>query len=157
MRPYPEEVLRAIQAGVVAHFAPELQSAYGKAQLAFAMMLFTIAQRDYDTAVPELIEANRTLRALLANADAALATIDQDDAQAARGAMASLPPQAATLKLSDLRAENAGLRVALAGLAPLIEPAADEPSLMPLRDVRAAVSAYLAADARKRIVPILSV
>ena len=26
MRPYPEEVLRSIQSGIVAHFAPEVQS-----------------------------------------------------------------------------------------------------------------------------------
>ena len=43
MRPYPEEVLRSIQSGIVAHFAPEVQSTYGKAQFAFSMMLFTIA------------------------------------------------------------------------------------------------------------------
>ena len=62
MRPYPEEVLRAIQSGIVAHFAPEVESTYGKAQFAFSMMLFTIALRDYDSAVPDLLEANGTLR-----------------------------------------------------------------------------------------------
>ena len=65
MRPYPEEVLRSIQSGIVAHFAPEVQSTYGKAQFAFSVMLFTIALRDYDSAVPDLLEANRTLRDLL--------------------------------------------------------------------------------------------
>ncbi|MHB8683550.1 MAG: hypothetical protein ACYC9X_04390, partial [Dehalococcoidia bacterium] len=143
MRPYPEEVLRAIQAGIMAHFAPEVRSAYGQAQIAFSMLLFMVAQRDYDSAVPDLIDANRALRGLLADADAALADVQRDDARAARERLAVLPGAGASLRLSDLRAEHEALRGALAGLAPLIEPAADDAAL---RAVRAAVFAYLAAD-----------
>ncbi len=156
MRPYPEEVLRAIQAGIMAHFAPEVRSAYGQAQIAFSMLLFMVAQRDYDSAVPDLIDANRALRGLLADADAALADVQRDDARAARERLAALAGAAASLRLSDLRAEHEALRGALAGLAPLIEPAADDAALAPLRQVRAAVFAYLAADAKRRTVPILS-
>ena len=156
MRPYPEEVLRSIQSGIVAHFAPEVQSTYGKAQFAFSMMLFTIALRDYDSAVPDLLDANRTLRDLLVEARDALAGIDSTDATAARSRLDALPPPTASLRLSDLRADHVGLRQALAALAPLLEPAADDPSLAALREVRENVYAYLSADAKRRSVPILS-
>jgi hypothetical protein len=156
MRPYPEELLRALQAGVQAHFAPELRSTYAQAQLAFSMLLFMVAQRDYDTAVPDLIDANRSLRDILAETRDALPRIEGDAASSARHALRELPPAAPTLRLSDLRAENDALRAALAALAPVIEPAADDPALAPLRDVRAKVFGYLTQDARRRIVPILS-
>jgi hypothetical protein len=156
MRPYPEEVLRAIQAGVAAHFAPEVQSTYGKAQFAFSMMLFTIALRDHDSAVPDLLEANGTLRGLLSEAGAALAQIKTGAARAGCARIDALPAPTASLKLSDLRADNVALREAVASLAPLIERSADDPSLTPLRLVRDHLYAWLAADAKKRSVPILS-
>lgn len=157
MRPYPEEVLKAVQTGVMSHFLPELSSNYAKAQFAFSMILFTIAQRDYDTAVPDLIEHNTTLRSLLADADAALSQIATEGAKSARRAIAEAPAPAASLKLSDLRRENEGLRGVIAAIAPIVEPAADDATLSPLRDVRANIFEYLKADAKKRIVPILTV
>ncbi len=156
MRPYPEEVLRAIQTGVSSHFAPELKSAYGQAQFAFSMLLFTIVQRDYDTAVPDLVDANRTLRDLLASAHAALGSIERDDARAARETAAAPPPPAPSLRLSALRAENEALRAMISALTPVIEPAGDDPSLAPMKPVRTAIYAHLAADAKRRIFPILS-
>lgn len=155
MRPYPDEVLRAIQGGIIAHFAPEVQSTYGKAQVAFSMLLFGVAQRDYDSAVPDLLDENRRLRALLADAATALASVDRDDARSVRDTIAALPETTASLRLSDLRAEQSTLRTAIAALAPLIEPAADDAPLAALRDVRSAIFAYLLEDARKRTVPIL--
>lgn len=157
MRPYPEEVLKAIQTGIGAHFAPELQSNYARAQLAFSMLLFTIAQRDYDTAVPDVIEHNKELRALLADARAALDGLQHPEAASARAALDALPLPAQSLKLSDLRGEREALRAAVCALVPLIEPAADDPPLAALRDIRSRVYAYLTADSRKRIVPILTV
>lgn len=157
MRPYPEEVLRAIQAGVMAHFAPELQSNYGKAQLAFSMMLFSIATRDYDSAVPDLVEANAALRRLLGEASSALAGVARDDARAARDATSALPGPATSLRLSALRAEHEALRAAVGALAPLVEPAEDVAELAPLRTVRRDLFAWLKADAQRRVVPILSV
>lgn len=156
MRPYPEEVLRAIQTGVMTHFAPELQSNYGKAQFAFSMMLFSIATRDYDTAVPDLVDGNRALRALLHDASAALAGIARDDARAVRDAIGALPAPSASLRLSALRAEHDALRSAVSALAPMVEPAEDVAELAPLRPVRAALYAWLKADAQRRVVPILS-
>ena len=156
MRPYPEEVLRAIQTGVGAHFAPELKSAYGQAQFAFSMLLFTIVQRDYDTAVPDLVEANRALRELLFSSHNALTSIDRDDARTALEAAAALPPPAPSLRLSALRAENEALRTIICALTPIIEPAADDPVLAPMKPVRAAIYAHLASDAKRRIFPILS-
>ncbi|MBF6600796.1 MAG: hypothetical protein IVW36_09840 [Dehalococcoidia bacterium] len=155
MRPYPDELLRALQAGIMAHFAPEVQSTYGKAQIAFAMLLFGVVQRDYDRAVPDLIDENRRLRGLLDAAAVALAALDGDAVRAARGRIAALPPATPSLRLSDLRAEHALLRSEIAGLAPLIESAADDPSRAPLRDVRASIYAYLIEDAKKRAVPVL--
>jgi hypothetical protein len=156
MRPYPEEVLRIIQGGVVAHFVPELTSNYGKAQFAFSMLLFGVAQQRMDSAVPDLIEANTAIRGLLAEASDALASIDRDDARAGRATIAGLAAASNSLKLSALRAENDALRAVLASLAPLIEPAADVEQLAPLRDVRVKVYAHLSADAKTRVVPILS-
>jgi hypothetical protein len=155
MRPYPEEILRAIQSGVVAHFAPELKSTYGQAQFAFSMLLFTIVQRDYDSAVPDLVDANAALRELLASAHDALADVDRDDARAAREAVV-LPQPAPSLRLSALRAENEALRAILCQLTPLIEPAEDDPTLIPMKPVRQSIYAHLTADARRRIFPILS-
>lgn len=155
MRPYPEELLRILQTGIGAHFAPEIESTYGKAQVGFSQLLFMIAQKDYDTAVPDLVDANATLRAVLVDARAALASVDREDARAAAGRLATLPAPAATLRLSDLRAEHEALRALLGGIAPLVEPAADDATLAPLRDVRTAAFAYLRADAQKRRVPIL--
>ncbi len=157
MRPYPEEVVRAIQAGIAAHFAPELQSNYAQAQFAFSMILFGVIQRDFDTAVPDLVEDNKALRTLLADASAALASVAGDEARGARAVIAALPAPAESLRLSALRAENEALRAAIGGLAPLIEPAADVAGLAALRPVRAAVFAHLLADAKRRIVPILTV
>lgn len=157
MRPYPEDVLKAIQTGIGAHFAPELQSTYAKAQFAFAMLLFTIAQRDYDTAVPDLIEHNRELRALLDDARNALAGVQHAAAAPAREGLDALPSPTASLKLSDLRAEREALRGAICALAPLVEPAEEDPALAPLREIRTRLYAYLTADSRRRIVPILTV
>jgi hypothetical protein len=156
MRPYPEEVLRAIQTGVSSHFAPEVKSAYGQAQFAFAMLLFTVVQRDYDSAVADLVDANRALRDLLASAHDALGSIVRDDARAACDAAAALPPPAASLRLSALRAENEALRAIVSALTPVVEPAADDPALAPMKPVRAAIYAHLAADAKRRAFAILS-
>jgi hypothetical protein len=156
MRPYPEEVLRAIQTGVVSHFAPELTSNYSKAQFAFAMLLFGIATRDYDSAVPDLVDANTTLRALLTDASAALGGIARDDAVAARAALGVLPPPADSLRLSALRVENEALRALVSQIAPLIEAADDDPALAALRPSRTAIFGHLSADARRRMVPILT-
>jgi hypothetical protein len=156
VRPYPEEVLKAIQTGVASHFAPELQSNYARAQFAFSMLLFGIAQREYDTAVPDLIEHNKRLRVLLSETNNALAHLAGDASAEARKAIAAAPPATDSLKLSDLRRENEALRAIIAGMAPLIEPAADVAALEPLRDARAKIFEYLKADAKKRTVPILT-
>jgi len=155
MRPYPEEIQRAVQMVMMSHFAPELTSAYSQRELGIVMLLFSIIQRDYDTAVPDLIEQNAKLRELLDDASRALAALDRDDARAGREAIAALPVVTDSLRLSVLRAEHDALRGALSSLAPLIEPAADDPSLAPLREVRAKVFAHLAADAKRRSVPML--
>jgi hypothetical protein len=156
MRPSPDDVIRALQTGVATHLAPELKSSYAQAQFAFSMLLFTIVQRDYDTAVPDLIEGNAALRAILGEATAALKTIDRDDARAAAVTLAALPERAAGLRLSVLRAEHDGLRAAVSTLAPVIEPAGDDDGLAALRPMRERLYAWLSADAKRRSVPILS-
>jgi hypothetical protein len=149
-------VLKAIQTGVAAHFAPELQSNYAKAQFGFSMLLFGIATRDYDTAVPDLVEHNKRLRVLLSETHNALTHLAGDASASARKAIESAPAPAESLKLSDLRRENEGLRAIISSIAPVIEPAADVAELEPLRDARAKIYDYLKADAKKRIVPILT-
>jgi len=155
MRPYPEEVYRAIQNVVLQHFAPELQTPYSQREAGIVALMFGIASRGRDTEVPDLIEENRALRQILGQAASALAGIERPDAAAAREALATLPRTETSLKLSDLRRENEALRAALAALAPLIEPAAEDPALAPLRPVRDATFAHLKADAQRRQVPML--
>jgi hypothetical protein len=155
MRPYPDELLRAINLVLAQHLMPELQTAFSQREAGIVMLLFNIAQRDYDSAVPDLIDENAKLRVLLDEASAALVTIDRDDARAARATLEALPPRTDSLRLSALRAENDALRGAISALAPLIEPAADDASLAPLREVRTKVYAHLKADAQRRAVPML--
>lgn len=155
MRPTQEEIIRALQGGIMAHYLPELQSQYAKAQFAFGMVLFTILQKDFDGIAQDLVDANAGLRPLLAEAAAALDAIGSDDARSARATIDALPAPAGSVRLSELRAENDALRAAVAGMAPLIEAAADVPELAPLRDVRSKLYAYLLADSQRRSVPIL--
>ncbi len=155
MRPTQEEIIRAIQGGIMAHYLPELQSQYAKAQFAFGMVLFSILQKDFDGIAQDTVDANAELRVLLAETDAALALVDRDDARAAREAIAGLPARAGSVRLSELRAEHDALRGVVAGMAPLIESAADVPGLAALRDVRLKLYAHLSADAQRRTVPIL--
>lgn len=155
MRPYPEEVYKAIQNVMVQHFAPELTSAFSQRELGIAALMFSVAVRSRDTEVPDLIEENRALRTLLADTAAALAQIDRADARSGRESIAALPRTETSLKLSDLRRENDALRSELSSLASLIEPAADDPALAPLRDVRTRVFAHLKAEAARRQVPML--
>jgi hypothetical protein len=119
------------------------------------MVLFTILQKDFDGIAQDLVDANAALRPLLAETADALAGVDGDEARAARDAIAALPPRAESVRLSALRAEYDALRAAVAGMAPLIERAGDDPVLAPLRDVRTRLYAHLAGDARRRTVPIL--
>jgi hypothetical protein len=155
MRPYPEEVQRAIQLVMMSHFAPELTSAYSQRELGVVMLLFQIIQRDYDTAVPDLIEQNAKLRALLAQTASALSEVEGEAARAGREAIAGIPPPSDSLRLSTLRQENDALRAILASLATLIEPAADDRMLAPLRDVRLKIYDHLRDDAKRRAVPML--
>lgn len=156
MRPYPEEVIQALQRGMASHFLPELKSSYAQAQFMPAQILFGVALRDFDAAAQDLLDANHALRALLADVHTALAEIDHKDARAARDTLAALPASATDIRLSSLRAEFDGLRALFCKLAPVLEPAVDDPDLAPLVPVRKQIYAWLSADARKRTVPILN-
>ena len=156
MRPYPEEIVQALQRGLAAHFLPELSSSYAQAQAMPAQMLFGIALRDFNTAAQDLLDANRELRGLLATFDDALAQVDRDDVRRARQSLAALPPPAADVRLTSLRAEYDALRQVFCDLAPLIEPAADDPALAPLVPPRDRIYAWCTADARKRSNPLLN-
>jgi hypothetical protein len=155
MRPYPEELQRAIQAVMMGHFAPELTSAFSQREMGIVLLLFNIAQRSADTAVPDLIDENAALRELLNEIANSLAAVDRPGARTAVETIATLPGATDSLRLSALRAENDTLRGALAAFAPLIEPAADDPSLAPVREVRTKVYAHLKSDAQRRAVPML--
>lgn len=156
MRPYPEEIMQALQRGMVSHFAPELRTTYAQSQFGAAAMLFNVALRDVDTAAQDLVTANAELRELLAEVEAALGSIDGARAEVGRAALAKMPAVAADLRLSSLRAEFDGLRTVFSELAPVIEPAGEDAALAGLREVRAKVYAWFAADARKRTVPLLN-
>lgn len=156
MRPYPEEVVQALQRGMVSHFAPELRSTYAQSQFGAAAMLFGIALRDADTAAQDLVSANAELRGLLAEVESALGSIDAARAEVGRAALTKTPSAAPDLKLSSLRAEFDGLRTVFSELAPVLEPAGEDAELAGLREVRAKVYAWFAADARKRTVPLLN-
>lgn len=156
MRPYPEEIIQALQRGMASHFAPELRSTYAQSQFGAAAMLVGIALRDADTTAQDLVTANAELRALLAEVESAVGSIDAARAEIGRAALTKTPSAAADLNLSTLRAEFDGLRTVFSELAPVIEPAGEDPGLAGLRDVRAKVYAWFAADARKRTVPLLN-
>lgn len=119
-------------------------------------MLFGIAQREMDAAVPDLQAANAELRSLLGDAGRAIEGMTNPDVTAARAALAALPAPDTTLRVSALRREHEALRAAVCVLAPLVEPAGEDATLAGLLDVRAALYAHLRADAQKRSVPILS-
>ena len=155
MRPYPEEIQRAVQMVMMSHFAPELTTAFSQRELGVVMLLFQIMQRDYDSAVPDLIDQNARLRALLGETADALAPVDRDNARAGRDAIAALSRPTDSLRLSALRQENDALRAVIAALAPLIEPAGDDASLAHLRAVRLKIYHHLRDDAKRRAVPIL--
>jgi hypothetical protein len=156
VRPYPEEIILALQRGVSAHFLPELKSAYAQAQFMPAQLLFGIALRDANTAAQDLVENNLALRSLLADVADGLTGIDRDDARAAATALAALPPTAPDIRLTSLRTEFDALRQAFCDIAPLLEPAADDPALAPLRSVRDSAYLWFSTDARKRAIPILN-
>ena len=156
MRPYPEEIILALQRGMSAHFLPELKSSYAQAQFMPAQLLFGIALRDANTAAQDLIDANRVLRALLAEVQSALGAVDRDDARVAVEVFGTLPAPATDVKLSSLRAEFDGLRMVFSRLAPVLEPAGEDEGLVALRPIRRKVYDWFSADARKRAVPILN-
>lgn len=156
MRPYPEEIIQALQRGVASHFAPELRSTYAQSQFGASALLFGIALRDADTAARTLVDANRELRELLAEVHEALAEIDEERAALARAALARMPAAAQDVRLSSLRAEFDGLRTVFCELSPVIEPAGEDPGLGGMREARRKVYAWFSADARKRVVPILN-
>jgi hypothetical protein len=156
LKPYPEEVIKALQSGVMAHFAPEVKSSYGQAQFAFAMLLFGVVQRDFDSLAQDLVESNASLRQLLAQARLALSGVAGDDAKHAMQELDALPPPSESVRLSELRAEWDALRSALVRLIPLLEPAGDDQALAPMRPVRDAVYTWLRRDAQRRVVPILT-
>ena len=156
MRPYPEEIVQALQRAAGAHFAPELTSTYAQSQFGVGSMLFGIAVRDANTAAQDLVDANRDLRALLSDIEAALPSVQHAAAAAAREALAALPQPAANLHLSALRAEFDGLRGAFGKLAPVLEPAGDDPTLAPLAPLRERAYAWFSADARRRSFPLLN-
>jgi hypothetical protein len=155
MRPYPEELLKALAAGIGAHFMPEVTSRYAQAQFAFGQILYTLVQRDYDSAAQDLVDSSRALRELLADASIALSRIEANTSPSIRARVAALPPPADSIRLSALRAENEALRQIVCDLVPVIEPAADLAQLEAMRDVRDRLYAYLKADAQRRSVPIL--
>lgn len=156
MRPYPEEIIQAIQRGISAHFLPELKSSYAQAQFMPAQLLFGIALRDANTAAQDLVDNNQALRALLSDFEAGLDLIDSADVSHARAVLAGLPSHAADIKLASLRAEFDGLREAFCTLAPMLEPAGEDPKLAPLSSVRERAYAWFAADAKKRTVALLN-
>jgi hypothetical protein len=63
---------------------------------------------------------------------------------------------AANIYLSSLRAEFDGLRQVFCELAPILEPAADDPALAPLLALRERAYAWFSADARRRSFPLLN-
>jgi hypothetical protein len=156
VRPYPEEIVQALQRAAGAHFAPELTSTYAQSQFGVGAMLFGIAVRDADSAAQDLVDANTALRGLLSDINQALPAVDHPAADSARNALAALPLPAGDLRLSSLRAEFDGLRETFVKLAPILEPAADEPALAPLAPLRERAYAWFSADARRRSFPLLN-
>ncbi len=156
MRPYPEEVLQGIQAVVMTHALPEAQTDYTRSALSLSLVLAGIVAGRIDGIVESLTEENRKMRELLAEARSALGRCKDGNAKSLADALKDVEkPGTTSLKVSEQRKEYERLRGELSKLAPLAERSLTDDSLEPLRPVRAALIAYLRAEASSRAVPIL--
>ncbi len=150
MRPNGEEILRGVQGALMTFVLPELQTDYARTELMAIQTLLGIAASDWDGAAQRLVDDNATLRDLARSAADALASVAPDDAFA--GELRALADETdASLRLSDLRAANDRLRDAIGRLGARLEGV----GVPALRELRAAIIAYLRADLESRALPLM--
>lgn len=133
MRPNAEEVLRGVQASLLAYVLPELQTEYARQELMIIYALLGLVGAGWDTGAQHLIEENASLRELAGRAAAAL------PGGALADELRSLAAEEPSLLLSHVAGANAKLAGALARVATLAAP-----------ELRSEIIDWLRADAESR-------
>jgi hypothetical protein len=135
MRPNADEVLRGVQASLLANVLPEVQTEYTRTQVMIIYALLGIVGVQWDSGPQRALEDNASLRELA----------DRAAEEVANGRFAqelrSLAAEEPSLRLSEIAAANATLAAALARVA------AEEPELIALRSE---IIDWLRADAESR-------
>ncbi len=137
MRPNSEEVLRGVQASLLANVLPEVQTEYTRTQVMIIYALLGIVANGWDGAWERVLADNGRLRELAARAASALS---REDVLA--GELHSLASSGLPLGLKAAAELNVGLASSLARVA-----ASDAPELA---SIRAEVIDWLRADAESR-------
>ncbi len=138
MRPNAEEVLRGVQASLLAYVLPELQTEYARQELMIIYALLGLVGAGWDTGAQHLLEDNSSLRELARRAAGAL------PGGAVADELRALAAEEPSLLLSQTAAANAKLDGALARVAALAAP-----------ELRSEIIDWLRANAESRAFALL--
>ena len=153
MRPTHVELIQGLQASLLIDVLPEVKTTYAQWQTQIALLVLGVLAQEWDGAVQDLLDENRSLRDLLGRGARAVQALDsgtplvglardlKERAQEADGA---------PYTISALSGRNDELRGLLTRLLVACEDAGEQPggeSLLPIRDE---VYALLRRQASKR-------
>lgn len=139
MRPTTDELLRGLQASLLTHVLPEVQTDFVRTELMLTYALLGIAAGEWDGAAQRLVDDNAAMRSLAARAAAEI-----DDASLASDLRSLADETDASIRLSELSAANTRLRGAIARLGVALE--GDDGR----RDLRDAVIEHLRVESEAR-------
>lgn len=141
MRPNNQELLRGIKTTLVEVVAPELQTAYARAQLGLAISALDMVTAQWDTEAQSLLDENRSLTVHFQEAADALRSVDV----AARDGLVELAnelveaaqqKETKDCRLSTLAERNNHLKALLVRLVKVCDEAMTNPDLKPLLRIR---------------------
>ncbi|WP_374574310.1 hypothetical protein [Phenylobacterium sp.] len=141
MNPTVSDVLAELSGLMMRNAAPDVAPADRASALGMSSMLLAIAAQEWDRAAARLVEENRAVRALLAEAPAALG-----EGELAERLWALSAGQDEDFRVSALQASNSALRAALIELQVAVEAAEGEIA----ERLEAAVWAELVASTERR-------
>jgi hypothetical protein len=148
LRPNALEIIRGIQVSLLTHVAPEVQSAYARAQVQYALGLLQMLAEEWDVTPQRLMEENRSLRALFREAAEAVQSVEGTGGLARRLEEAAAADDG-DLTISALSARNQDLQALLAELMEVMD-APDAGDTAPLERLRGAVRRELRAHVERR-------
>lgn len=120
MRPDPPRVLFAMAATLGGQVMPEVNTAFGQQSTGLAATLSALLAQEFDRAASRLVEENRAVAAILADAIPLVG-----DAKLADGISAAISqPPTTDFRVSALQARNDELRRLLIDVHRLVEAAA---------------------------------